>query len=153
MFMPIENSLSVEDKEKLFKNLIDFVESDFDQSKFTKFLYTNLSSMYGHIAHYDLMGFYQVWFSDDDSRLRWLEFVYDTKVYGSPAYTRSDVEIAFQDWLKGNTDIIKTYIDKVHTSKSKEHLDMLGSLIQAYPEEAAQILKDTNAYSKTSTAS
>jgi hypothetical protein len=104
---------TVEDKEKVLKSLIRFVKSDFNPNLFSKNLYNNLNSMFGHIAHYNILGFYEVWFTDKRSRLEWFKYVLGSQAYGDPAYTRVDIEQAFKEWLKSKEG--KTIVKKIQT--------------------------------------
>lgn len=92
---------TAEDKEKVLKALIRFVKSGFNQNLFTKNLYRNLNSMFYHIAHYNILGFYEVWFETKEKRLMWFDHVQRCDMTGDPAYTRVDIERAFQTWLRG----------------------------------------------------
>ena len=100
--------LTVEQKEKVLKNLIRFVESGFKRPLFTKDLYNNLNSMFGHIANYDLDTFYFTWFSTKERQGRWFEHTWKAHICGDPAFTRVDIETAFLDWL--NKDGKKYYL-------------------------------------------
>lgn len=62
--------LSIKDKENLFKAYVRFVNSDFEESKFTKGLYNHISIRFSFIAHYNLGGFYDKRFADPDGRIK-----------------------------------------------------------------------------------
>jgi hypothetical protein len=85
---------------KLFaEKLVDFVEGGFDRKKFTSALYHRLCQMFRHIAHTNIDGFYGVWFSTPENQAKWVEYILRVHVYGDPAYTWSDVEAVFKNWL------------------------------------------------------
>ena len=44
--------------------LCKFIAADFKQSLFTKPLYGRLSNCFGHIAHYNIHGFFETFFQD-----------------------------------------------------------------------------------------
>ena len=67
---------------------------------FTKTFYNRLSNCFGHIAHYDLHGFYGTWFAHDALRLSFLQHTLSFSCYGDPAFTFSDVERAIKAELR-----------------------------------------------------
>ena len=97
---------TAEDKARIANKLTKFILNGFQQSSFTKDLYKRLSTMFGHIAEYDIHGFYSVWFDDDAACLKWAENAMRGGVLGfvvgDPAWTWSDVEKAIQKWLSEN---------------------------------------------------
>ena len=97
---------TAEDKARMANKLTKFILNGFQQSSFTKDMYKRLSTMFGHIAEYDIHRFYSVWFEDDVARLKWAENVMRGGVLGfvvgDPAWTWSDVEKAIQKWLSEN---------------------------------------------------
>jgi hypothetical protein len=83
-----------------------FILNGFQQPSFTKEIYKRLSTMFGHIAEYDIHGFFHVWFKDDAACLKWAENAMQGGVLGfvvgDPVWTWSDVEKALQAWMKEN---------------------------------------------------
>jgi len=97
---------TAEDKARMANKITKFVLNGFQQPAFTKEIYKRFSTMFGHIAEYDIHGFYNVWFKDDAACLKWAENAMKGGVLGfvvgDPAWTWSDVEIALQEWMKEN---------------------------------------------------
>ena len=97
---------TAEDKARMADKLTKFILNGFQQGSFTKEMYKRLSTMFGHIAEYNLPGFYTVWFDDDAACLKWAENAMRGGllgfVVGDPAWTWSDVERAIQKWLSDN---------------------------------------------------
>ena len=97
---------TAEDKARMANRLTKFILNGFQQAAFSKEMYKRLSTMFGHIAEYDIRGFYQVWFKDDVACLRWAENAMRGGVLGfivgDPAWTWSDVEKAIQQWMAEN---------------------------------------------------
>ena len=97
---------TAEDKAKMANKLTKFILNGFQQGSFTKDMYQRLSSMFGHIAEYNLHGFYHVWFEDDVACLKWAENVIRGGVLGfivgDPHFTWSDVEKALKNWMIEN---------------------------------------------------
>ena len=89
---------TVEDKEKFCRQFIRFVEGGFSIKQFPKWFYRRLMNTFGHIAHYDRMGFYAYFFEYHEE-----DFIRVTLLgggYGDPAYTYSDVERYLKGWLQ-----------------------------------------------------
>lgn len=106
---------TAKDKADFANKFAAFVESNFDRSKFTREFYQRLSNCRGHIAHYNMGGFFATWFSTPAQKVefvtRWLE----QPIYGDPAWTFCDVERAIQAWLvKG-----KAWARQVERSKNE----------------------------------
>jgi hypothetical protein len=97
---------TAEDKARMTNKITKFILNGFQQPSFTKEIYKRLSTMFGHIAEYDIHGFYHIWFADDAACLKWAENAMKGGVLGfvvgDPAWTWSDVEKALQEWMKEN---------------------------------------------------
>ena len=52
---------TAEDKARLANKLTKLILNGFQLRSFTKDMYKRLSMMFGHIAEYDIHGFYHVW--------------------------------------------------------------------------------------------
>ncbi len=111
---------TAEDKARMATKITKFILNGFQQPSFTKEIYRRLSTMFGHIAEYDIHGFYHVWFADDAACLRWTENAVKGGVLGfvvgDPAWTWSDVEKALQAWMKENR--IVEQIHRIDNSES-----------------------------------
>ena len=55
--------------------------------------------LFGHIAHYDIHGFWHTWFENEITCHTWVDNIAERTVYGDPAWTWSDVEAAIKIWL------------------------------------------------------
>ena len=98
-FTPTQFS-TAQDKAAFGNHFFRFIESDWKQTIFTKTFYNRFSKCFGHIAHYDLHGFYGTWFADDALRLSFLQHTLRFSCYGDPAYTFSDVKRAIKAELR-----------------------------------------------------
>lgn len=95
---------SAHDKVLWFKQFQAFVKSGFARNKFTRRLYDGLyGHMFGHIAHYDIHGFWDYWFSSPEAKAEWVEYAVGGGAYGFHDYERKDmwgdVERAVSLWL------------------------------------------------------
>lgn len=87
-------------KARIANAIVRFIESGFDEKKFTNEVYTGgLMYMFGDIAHYNRGGFYNTWFSRNSDILEWLKFVTNARIYGEPEYTLCDVERVIRDYV------------------------------------------------------
>lgn len=111
---------TAEDKAKWLNKLADFVRAGFSESKWTKALYYRLSMSFGHIAHYDMNGFYSTWFSTEQDRYNWLTYIQERVVYGDPEWTWSDAERKFTTWL--STEEGQEIISNQYGAAEKEQL-------------------------------
>jgi hypothetical protein len=91
-----------EAKVRFARDFVSFVESDFAPARFTRSFYRRLSLTFGHIAHYDRLGFYDTFFTTTEDKVRFLRQTLDHPCYGDPALTYSDVERALQGWVRVN---------------------------------------------------
>jgi hypothetical protein len=91
---------SAEDKEKFAAQFRKFVAGDFNRKDFPKWFYNRLNQTFGHIAHYNLDGFYDTFFTCARDKLQFIEQTLDWSCVGDPAFTFSDVERDLQRWVK-----------------------------------------------------
>ena len=110
-FVPTKYS-TAEDKAKFVKSFINFFDKGCNRNLFTKGLYNHLHLHFmGHIAHYDIDGFYGVWFSDADKQYSFLAHASKSRVYGDPAWTFSDAEKVLQTWIN-RSGVLEDYEQK-----------------------------------------
>jgi hypothetical protein len=94
-FVPTEFSTSAE-KAAFGNALLHFLDADCPRDLFTKKFYNRLSMTFGNIAHYNLEGFYDTWFTRDRHRLAFVQKILRWPCHGDPKFTFSDVENAVQ---------------------------------------------------------
>ena len=87
---------SAAEKAEFGNALLHFIDSGFARNLFTDRLYGRLSNCFGHIAHYNLTGFYEEWFLSLTAQVRFLEHTLRFPCYGDPEFTFSDVESEVQ---------------------------------------------------------
>lgn len=90
------------DKEKFEKQFKKLVTKGFQRSDFPKWFYTRLSMTFSHIAHYDIHGFWETWFSTADKQAAFLRHTASVMIYGDASCTFSDVEKTIQQWVRNN---------------------------------------------------
>ncbi len=94
-FMPTRFSIAG-DKAAFGNVLLHFLESNCTQELFTKSFYNRLSMCFGHLAHGDRQGFYDIWFTSDKNCLNFLNHTLRAHCWGQPEFTFCDVERAVQ---------------------------------------------------------
>lgn len=129
-FTPTEFS-TAQDKAAFGNHLFRFIDSDWKQTMFTKTFYNRLSNCFGHIAHYDLHGFYGTWFAHDALRLSFLQHTLSFSCYGDPAFTFSDVERAIKAELR-RRPLVAQYEARVAAAIRARELAQLERLQAKY---------------------
>ena len=120
---------TAEEKAKIANKMIRFILGGFQQGSFNKAMYQRLSNMFGHIAHYNISGFYETWFSDIKACRGWAEHITGNWLsgMGDPKFTWSDVEKALIGWMKDNQ--IAEQLDELYQLDIKQkELALLNAL-------------------------
>jgi hypothetical protein len=120
-----------EDKAKFARQFIKFVQWDFSKKQFPKAFYQRLSQAFGHIAHYNLGGFYEEFFTTTEGKVRFLRQTLAHPCWGDPAFTYSDVERALQQWLL-NHDILGKYESRLAEETEADERATLALLQEKY---------------------
>lgn len=111
---------SAEDKRRFAEHFVKFVLSGFKRTMFYKWFYQQLSNCFGHIAHYDINGFYAHFFENPEDMLRFVEITRDYMVCGNARYTFSDVERAIQSWFNRHDAEVKRVLRQQNTQHNAE---------------------------------
>lgn len=115
------------------RQFIKFVESDFSMKSFPKTFYTRLSMTFGHIAHYNQIGFFDTFFRSTVDKVRFLRMTLRHSCCGDPKFTYCDVEKFLQNWLEEN-EILDKYEYRLDCELEEGERAMLASLKLKYPE-------------------
>jgi hypothetical protein len=91
---------SAEEKARFANQFVTFVRSGFARSAFPTWFYRRLSMTFGHIAHYNIDGFYGTFFRTPTDRRTFIEHTLSWQPVGDPHFTDSDVERAIQQWMR-----------------------------------------------------
>ena len=127
---------TADEKAKIANKLTRFVLAGFQQASFTRAMYQRLSNMFGHIAHYDIHGFYGTWFADIRCCRDWAEHITSSWLsgIGDPAITWSDVEKALIQWAKDNR--IAEQLDELYRLDTEQkELTLLNTLQRKYASQ------------------
>lgn len=93
---------TADDKAFFANRFVAFVKSGFKQSLFSKRFYTRLSMTFGHIAHYNQLGFWETFFTTPQGKVDFIAQTLGWGCYGDPGFTYCDVEKVLIDWLVEN---------------------------------------------------
>lgn len=96
-----------------------FVSSDFPRHQFTNRFYQQLMHTSGHIAHYDLAGFWSEFFTSLDGKVEFLQQTDQHPCHGQPQHTWCDVERAIIHRLR-HVDLLGFYRDAL-----RQHQDSM----------------------------
>lgn len=125
------------EKATAMEQLARFAEAGFPRKAFTKRLYHHLNlHLFHHIAHYNIDGFYDVWFSTLARQADWVNYALHARAYGEPAWTWSDAEEAFQGWL-ADSGIAELVYRRAADAKEAAERAALARLLAKYPDAAA----------------
>lgn len=99
---------TAEEKCNAANAIVAFIDSGFVREKFTKRVYDALClHLFGHIAHYNLHGFYAEWFASPELQQQWLTHVKNWNLDRSNAtFTWCDVERAVKNWVIQNVPVL-----------------------------------------------
>lgn len=118
---------------RFYEHFKKFMLADCPKSMFHKWFYNRLSNCFGHIAHYNLEGFYHTWFENDQTKLRFIRHALKFPCYGSPEYTYSDVEKQLVCWLAAS-DLPDKYANAHMAAVEKNERALLAQLRAKYGE-------------------
>jgi len=120
------------DKKAAFaRQFIKFVQWDFSRKQFSKAFYQRLSMTFGHIAHYNLGGFYEEFFTTTEGKVRFIRQTLAHPCWGDPTFTFSDVERALQTWLR-HYHVMEKYEQLLAEEKEADEKATLARLQAKY---------------------
>ena len=110
---------SAEEKSRFCDNFAKFIVSGFPRSRFKTAFYRRLSNIFGHIAHYDQIGFWEVWFATPAKQRQFIRRIHEWVAMGDPNFCWSDVERELKSWAATNAEAI----DAVLTENAQKFAD------------------------------
>jgi hypothetical protein len=115
---------TAEDKAWFANQFVKFVGSGFSENYFTKRFYDRLNGCFGHIAHYDLHGFWNHFFESQEGKVQFLKQCMTHTCVGDPEWTYSDVERKLVEWLKANDAWAKAVADRRAEVEKRERAEL-----------------------------
>lgn len=122
-FTPTEWSTAA-DKADFGNTLLHFLDAGCPRELFTKKFYNRLSMTFGNIAHYDLEGFYDTWFTRDRHRLGFVQKLLRWPCHGDPKFTFSDVEYAIQRVMRERNYLSRFELGAAEELRAAETKDL-----------------------------
>lgn len=145
--------MTKEEKLKIYKNFVSFLNNHFKESLFTKNLYTELTMHFGFIAHYNKNGFYSEYF---ESAAKFNKIAFGTNVKDSEYSCIDTTEFQFNGLA--SEEAIKSFMDMIYEILNKgplgifvDHIkDMHGQddLNVAFRKSMEQYMKEISKYLK-----
>jgi hypothetical protein len=111
--------------------LLAFIADYCPESRFTNKLYDRLSNCFGHIAHYDRVGFISEYFCSPSNKLRFLTDTMSHHCMGDRHYTFSDVEWLIVKRLQQH-NFASLFRKLAHKSTEAEEVLELARLSKKY---------------------
>jgi hypothetical protein len=100
---------SARQKARFANQFVKFVSRGFQIKDFPHWFYVELSNTFGHIAHYDRIGFYRTFFLRVENKIKFLNITLKNGGYGDPSFTHSDVEKVLAKWVS-DTGLLEKYM-------------------------------------------
>lgn len=122
-FVPTEWSTAIE-KANFGNALLHFLGARCPRELFTKKFYTRLSMTFGNIAHYNIEGFYDTWFTRERHQLAFVQKLLRWPCHGDPKFTFSDVEYAVQRVMRQRNDLARFELGAIEELRSAEMKDL-----------------------------
>lgn len=118
-------------KANFCNRFVRFVKSGYERTIFTKDFYTRLSMMFGHIANYNIHGFYETFFTTPQGRVDFARHTQNAHCYGDPTFTWSDAEKLLKQWAVENR-MLETEIQNLNEAVEKKERAQLAHLKSKY---------------------
>lgn len=126
--IPTDDWGSSADAAAFANKLAAFIDRGFKRTMFTKDMYCKLSNLFGHIAHYNIHGFYQSWFETSERRVVFLRNIVAGGCFG-PTYA---VERALRQWVH-SSGVLTTWEQIVADEREQIERTTLAILQAKYP--------------------
>ena len=131
-FTPTKHE-SAEDKARFANKFARYVRARFERQLFHQSFYKRLCTIFGHIAHMNLQGFYEHWFATQEAQLAFIQHVLGATPVGRPNSTWADVETALQEWMR-TSGILETARTEVAANVERSERALLARLLEKYPD-------------------
>lgn len=111
-----------------------FVSCDFPRHQFTQRFYAQLMHTSGHIAHYNIEGFWTEFFTSTRNKVEFLQQTLSHPGYGQPNHTWSDVERLIIGRLR-TADILPLYQARLRAECHASERAELARLLAKYGDD------------------
>ena len=101
---------TAEEKARFCNDFSRFVLRGFARKSFTQKFYERLSLIFGHIAHFNAGGFWDVWFATPAKQRQFVQRVHEWVAMGDPRFCWSDVEKELKSWVVTSAEAVETVL-------------------------------------------
>lgn len=115
-----EKFLSIHEKEKVLKNWIRFVSNGFARNDFTKALYAHLMNHADFIAHCNIHGFFDEYFTTGADKIRFLEQFDRQKMHGRDSWAAYKLTGDYSDINNAMVDELAKYLPVLYAAATAE---------------------------------
>jgi hypothetical protein len=129
---------SAEQKAQFGNKLLKFIADDFPRHSFTKQIYNRLHLTFGHIAHYNLEGFYSTFFETTSTKVEFIEQTIAWPCWGDTDDTYCDVERAVIKRVRASR-VLQILQTQLASETRARELKLLDRLKQKYEPKQASI--------------
>jgi len=132
--------MTAAEKARVAKQWDVFLASDMSADKFTRALYEHLHLHCGHIAHYDIHGFYAEWFAAPEQRIAFMrqwDSDYRTGRFGCAGSDYDDLHHVMHDSLVKHADRIFALARHAEEENLREHIARSQARLDAMQGGAA----------------
>ena len=127
---------TAEEKARFCAAFVRFVLGGFSHRLFKPAFYRRLSQIFGHIAHYDATGFYEVWFSTPAKQRQFIKRIHQWIPHGDPHFCWADVEREITSWAEMEAEAIEAVL--------AENERKFAEAVQAETDRRAALANETH---------
>ena len=138
---------TAEEKARFCDNFAKFILGGFSRSQFKSAFYRRLSNIFGHIAHFDATGFWEVWFATPAKQRKFILRIHEWVPVGDPHFCWSDVERELKSWAAANAEAIDAALtenERKFAEAAKAETDRRTALQSKTHQRFKVLAKSTN---------
>ncbi len=146
LFVPTPHS-TTEEKSRFCAAFVRFVLRGFDRKLFKPDFYRRLSNIFGHIANYDVDGFWEVWFATPEQQRQFVRRIHEHVPVGDPHFCWSDVERELKSWAATEAKAVEAMLrenERNAKKAAKAESDRRAALAKKTHQKFRVVAKSTN---------
>ena len=138
---------TAEEKARFCNEFVRFVLGGLPRSKFRAAFYRRLSCIFGHIAHFNETGFWEVWFSTAVQQRTFIQHIHEYVALGDPHYCWSDVERELKSWVAldaAAVDAVLVKNERQFAEAAQAEADRRAALLSQTHQRFKVVAKSSN---------
>jgi hypothetical protein len=138
---------TAEKKARFCAAFVRFVLAGFPRRLFKAELYCRLSTVFGHIAHFNAQGFWETWFSTPEQQRQFIQRVREWTPMGDPGFCWVDAERELKAWVAANSEAIDAVLaenERKHVEAAKAEADRRAALAGKTSQRFRVVAKSSN---------